>query len=342
MQIFRRKFYRKTIESNRFVFAFFVVSVAFLVSCSTDFQVNAPYKEENAVYGLLELHDNQQVIKIGKVFQNGNGVSASQAAKQMDSLYQSDSLYVTLTDVNTQTQTVLHKFYNTQKNAGYFASPGQYLYGTPAGFVLNPSGNYQLSILDTKTKVLSQASTVVVNDIIPSRPYKGSQVSVSNLTGLYSVSFGVGNNATTYDVNIYIYVKEYHKKDSSLSKIDTLVYNILSAYPVAGASAIVQDFRNNDFYAFVGGSLKVDPTIYRKMDSLDFVITGAATDFANYIQVNTPSQGVVQKQPTYTNISNGVGIFSSRLITHVKAPLTGASYSELNTSTYTQGLNFVP
>ena len=342
MQIFLRKFYRKTIESNRFVFAFFVVSAAFLISCSTDFQVNAPYKEENAIYGLLELHDNQQVIKIGKVFQNGSGVSASQAAKTMDSLYQSDSLYVTLTDVNTQTQTVLHKFYNTQKNAGYFASPGQYLYGTPPGFVLNPAGNYQLSVLDTKTKVLSQGSTVIVNDIVPARPYKGAQISVSNLTGLYSVSFGVGANAVTYDVNIYIYVKEYHKKDSSLAKIDTLVYNVLSAAPVSGASAMVQDFKNVDFYAFVGGSLKADPTIFRRMDSLDFVITGAGYDFANYIQVNTPSQGVVQKQPTYTDVTNGVGIFSSRLITHIKAPLTGASYALLGTSTYTQGLNFVP
>ncbi len=343
MHKFQRKFYRKTFESHRFVFAMFAISVAFLISCSTDFQVNAPYKEENEVFGLLELHNGQQVIKIGKVFQNGPGVSASQAAQHLDSLYQTDSLLVTLTDVNTQMQTVLHKFYNTQKQPGFFASPGQYLYGTPAGFTLNKADKYMLTILNTKTKVQSQASTVVVGDITPVRPYKGSQVNISNITGFYSINFGVGGNAITYDVNIYIPVKEYSKKDSSLIKSDTLVYNVLTAYTVpAGASNVVFDFKSVDFYEFIGSKFQADPTVYRKMDSLDFEMTGAATDLANYIAVNTPSQGIVQKQATYTNISNGVGIFSSRLVTHVKAPLTSPSYSLLKTSQYTQGLNFIP
>ena len=342
MKIFHRKFYRKTGESKSFLLAMFTLCAASMFSCSTNFNVNAPYKEENAVYGLLEIHNNAQIIKIGKVFQNGQGVSASQAAKQIDSLYQADSLQVTLSDNNTGATTRLSKFYNTQKEPGYFASPGQYLYTTPAGFVLDPSHNYQLLIYDPKTKTQSQATTSVVNDIQPIRPYNGSQVSISNITGLYSVNFGAGNNAATYDVDIYIPVHEYRVSDSTLIKTDTLVFNVISAYPVVGAATnIVHDFKNIEFYQFIGASLKVDPTVFRKMDSLDFEITGAGTAFANYIQVNQPTQGIVQKKPDYTNITNGVGIFSSRLITHIKAPLTLASYQLLNTSQYSKGLNFV-
>src|SRR6185503_1462905 len=232
MNKFHRKFYRKTIESNRFLFSLFAISLAFLFSCSTDFQVNAPYKEENEVYGLLELHNNQQIIKIGKLFQNGQGLTASQAAQQMDSLYQSDSLTVTLTDLNTQTITRLTKFYNTQKDPGYFASPGQYLYATPTGFNLNATSHYLLTIYNPKTKVQSQATTVVVNDIAPARPYPGAQVSISNLKGLYSVSFGVGTNALTYDVNIEIQIRQYRKSDSSLIKTDTLMYNVIRGYTI--------------------------------------------------------------------------------------------------------------
>ena len=312
-----------------------------MVSCSTDFKVNAPYKEENAVYGLLELHNNAQIIKIGKVFQNGPGLSASQAAQRLDSLYQADSLEVTLSDNSTVTK--LSKFYNTQKDPGYFASPGQYLYTTPAGFTLNPSHVYDLLIYDPKTKVQSKASTVIVNDILPTRPMDGQSVNFDLVpTHHYSVSFGSGANAVTYDVNIYIPIQEYSKKDSTLIRTDTLVYSVLKSYQVSGAGLnVIQDIQGIQFYQFIGASLKVDGSVYRKMGSLDFEITGAAQDLANYILVNTPSLGIVQKKPDYTNISNGVGIFSSRLITHIKAPLTGASYQLLNTSPYTQGLNFV-
>jgi len=346
MQTFHRKFYRKTGESKSFLLAMFALCAASMFSCSTNFNVNAPYKEENAVYGLLEIHNNAQIIKIGKIFQNGNGVSASQAAQQMDSLYQKDSLNVTLTEYdqngNESSMTRLAKFYNTMKEPGYFASPGQYLYTTPAGFVLNPAHTYKLTIYDPKTKAQSQASTVVVNDIQPIRPYDGSQISISNLTGLYSVNFGAGANAVTYDVSIYIPIHEYRISDSTLIKTDTLVFSVISAYPVTGAATnIIHDFKNTDFYQFIGASLKVDPSVYRKMDSLDFEITGAGIDLANYIQVNQPTTGIVQKKPDYTNITNGVGIFSSRLITQIKAPLTLASYQLLNTSPYSQGLNFV-
>jgi len=342
MQIFHRKFYRKTGESKSFLLAMFAICMASAFSCSTNFNVNAPYKEENAVYGLLEIHDNAQIIKIGKVFQNGPGVTAAQAAQQMDSLYQSDSLLVTLTDNNTGASTRLNKFYNTLKEPGYFASPGQYLYTTPAGFALNPADNYGITIYDTKTKTQSSAATNIVNDISPIRPYQGSQVSISNVTGLYEVNFGAGANAATYDVNMYIPIHEYKKSDSTLIKTDTLVFNILSTYPVTGAATnIAKYFQNIQFYQFVGASLKVDPTVFRKMDSLDFEITGAATDLANYVAVNQPQAGIVQNKPNYTNITNGVGIFSSRLITHIKAPLTLASFDLLNTSQYTVGLNFV-
>jgi hypothetical protein len=261
MHLSHRKFYRKTGENKSFLFALLVMGATLLFSCSTNFNVNAPYKQENAVYGLLEIHNNAQVIKIGKVFQNGTGLSASQAARQFDSLYQADSLEVTLSDNNSGQLTRLRKFYNT---------------------------------------------------------------------------------AVTYDVNIYIPVKEYSTKDSNLIRTDTLVYNVLKTYQVSTAGLnVIQDIQGVQFYEFIGASLKVDGTVYRKMDSLDFEITGAGQDLANYIQVNTPSQGIVQKKPDYTNISNGVGIFSSRCITHIKAPLTLASYQLLNTSSYTQGLNFI-
>jgi len=332
-------------ESRLFPVSLLIIFCLSLLSCSTKFNVNAPYKEENSIIGLLELHNTNQVIKIQKVFVNGTGVTAYQAAQSMDSLYQTDSLDVRLTEYNqsgNQTNQVkLIKYYNTQKPSGTFVSPGQYLYATPNGFALNGSDTYVLTVYNPKTQVTSRATTVVVTDISPRYPGPGSQINIStDPTSYYPVTFNVGNNAVTYDVNVNIPVRTYNKKDSTLKRVDTLVYSVLKGAPVTSGTmnnAIV----GNSFFFFIGGSMTADPTVYRIMDTLDFQITGAATDLANYILVNTPSSGIVQNLPTYTNVSNGVGIFSSRLITHIHAPLSQGAYGTLISTDYTKGLNFV-
>ena len=345
MQPIHCKFYRKMTESRLFPSSLLIFFCLTLLACSTKFNVNAPYKEENSIIGLLELHNTYQIIKIQKVFQNGAGVTASQAGLTMDSLYQVDSLDVRLSEYNqngNQTNQVhLRKYYNTQKPSGIFASPGQYLYITPTGFVLNGNDNYVLTIYNPKTKITSQATTTVVNDISPRYPNTGAEINLStDQQNYYPITFGVGNNAATYDVNINIPVRNYRKKDSSLISVDTLVYNVLKSYPISGPM-IDNALKGYSFYYFVGGSLTPDKTVYRKMDSLDFEITGAAGDLANYVLVNTPTSGIVQNIPSYTNISNGVGIFSSRNITHIHAPLSTGAYATLITSPLTSALNFV-
>ena len=41
-------------------------------------------------------------------------------------------------------------------------------------------------------------------------------------------------------------------------------------------------------------------------------MTVGSEDLNTYIKVNEPITGIVQKRPQFTNINNGIGIFSSR------------------------------
>ena len=48
---------------------------------------------------------------------------------------------------------------------------------------------------------------------------------------------------------------------------------------------------------------------------MDFIFFGGGEDLITYTEVNKPSIGIVQKKPEFSNIKNGLGIFSSRYIT---------------------------
>jgi hypothetical protein len=47
------------------------------------------------------------------------------------------------------------------------------------------------------------------------------------------------------------------------------------------------------------------------------MLTGIGDDIYTYINVNEPSIGIVQKKPEFTNVVNGIGVFSSRLTNRI-------------------------
>jgi hypothetical protein len=325
----------------RYITVLLLFSFSTFYSCKTDFEVNAPYKEQNAVYGLLELNQPTQIIKINKLFQNGNGVTAYQAAGQIDSLYQKDSLIVLLVDNESAIGTHLTRYFDQHKDSGLFASPGQYLYKTPAGFTLNKNDHYTLVISNSRTGVVSTASTAIVGDILQDIPNITTQVNFPNTpTGYFRIAFTPGNNAVSYDLNINFSTRVYRKSDSAFLRRETVTWNILKNYSVSPGGKVFYSILGKDFYSYIGASLKPDPSVMRLVDSLDFDFIGAGQELANYISVNTPTLGIVQKKPDYTNVSNGAGIFSSRLHTHVYAPLADPSFDILISSGATKALNF--
>ena len=74
---------------------------ALLVSCSTDFDTTADYKEVMVVYGLLNQYDSVQYIKVNKAFL-GDG-NALIMAENSDSINYGDILDVTLEKIDNGT-----------------------------------------------------------------------------------------------------------------------------------------------------------------------------------------------------------------------------------------------
>ena len=63
----------------------FVAVFSTLFSCKNTLEVNAPWKETTVVYGLLNVHDTVQYIKINKAFLgNGNEMSFAKVADSIN------------------------------------------------------------------------------------------------------------------------------------------------------------------------------------------------------------------------------------------------------------------
>jgi hypothetical protein len=62
----------------------------------------------------------------------------------------------------------------------------------------------------------------------------------------------------------------------------------------------------------LAANIPVKNNVKRRAYKVDFILYGASEELASYILINAPSFGVVQKSTQYTNIRNGLGIFSSR------------------------------
>jgi len=107
-----------------------------------------------------------------------------------------------------------------------------------------------------------------------------------------------------------------------------------------------------DFSDFVKlkDNISYNPNVRRRSLYMDFVISVAGNEFNTYMEVNQPSTNIIQERPEYTNISNGLGIFSSRYIKNqvsasdtrpIRFQLNPQSLIELETGSYTSNLGFI-
>ena len=87
---------------------------------------------------------------------------------------------------------------------------------------------------------------------------------------------------------------------------------------------------------------RYDPNVIRVPDSVEYIFTVASEELSNYIEVTNPSNTIVQEKPIYTNISNGIGIFSSRTDNTIFSPrklrLSDRTYDSLVDGTVTGNL----
>ena len=101
--------------------------------------------------------------------------------------------------------------------------------------------------------------------------------------------------------------------------------------------------RGLDFYQYLGDNMAVIPGVKRTFKSIEIEVYTGGQELIDYINIGIANTGITGSQtiPTFTNIENGLGIFSSKNKTVKKGiKISEATLDLLINGEYTKKLNF--
>ncbi|MFN5183478.1 MAG: hypothetical protein ACK5D5_10715 [Bacteroidota bacterium] len=334
-------------SAKKFIIISITVLAVIFNSCKTEFPTIAPYKEMVCVYGLIEQQQNINYIRINRVFQTeGNAYDAAQIndsvnfkqgeltvtlEKYRDGVFKasfplSDTVLTTLPAGDFNTNQRLWVCYNQLASFG----PG----GTDEGATIS----YKLKIHNNITGKDFFGETKMVQDAL---------VDVSAGGPLSGVSIGLTN--PNFPVKLAMFNPQYGKLDNMILRFfyqefpnvnDTTVYSdkfvdwnlgnqVVENINLTNTSVKYQ-FMGDDFYRFLTTVIQPDANVWaRRARYIQVIFTSCGEEFQLFTEVNTPSNTIVQEKPVYSNITDGVGVFSSRSRYFKKLTLTPASIDKL-------------
>jgi hypothetical protein len=311
--------------------------------CDDSFVVNADWKDITIIYGLLNANDSVNYIKINKAFLNEN-TNAIELAKIADSLYYKDSITVLLEEWNGPfllRNIYLTKEYDTTKDSGVFAYPGQYLYKTPVT-KLDINYQYKLLVKNPQTGKEMRSQTTLVGNIGNNLPVPNGQVTFKP-DNQVDIRWYAGKNAYFYDLTIDVYYKEYPRTNPA-AIVEKVIHWPIFAYRTTpnlnGGTQMSLKIQGSSFFDLLATNIPVDMNLDREFRRFEFTFSAGGEEIYNYINVNKPSIGIIQKKPEYSNIDNALGVFSSRNKNVFSAYLSSISITEIKKNAKTLNLNF--
>jgi hypothetical protein len=335
-----------------FRFILFLAIILSVSSCKTELEPNAQWKEIAVIYGILDINEPYQVIKISKAFLNEK-TNALDLAKISDSVYfKTEDIDVNIFEFNTKgEQFAIHKltaFEKGNREDGVFPSPNQQLYKTDT-FKLNENHTYKIELKNNRTGYVASASTKIVSDFCLILPLPVPNPDIPSINGCNNITnelqgispeskVGIQwnttkrdgtnstNNAISYKLTLDFY---YDEIDGTSIKSQVKSMVLSDNLKIPKLTKGTYDIEKDVFTDFLKANIDVSndpPNLVRKAKKVDLIIWAAAEELDTYISVsNAAFTAVTQVQPVYTNITNGVGIFSSRF--------KKVSHSSLNLST---------
>lgn len=286
-----------------------------LFSCETDFDVNANWKDVTIVYGLIDPNNDDQLIKINKAYL-GQGDAIQMASISDSTNYDPSNLIVKIHRVREQVfntydtlSTVVLTDTVLDKDDGLFSNDDNiiYTFKKPSSFY-NTNSIYVLEILNLSSGQKVTSETEIINS------FSFESLNPSFEWGLYngeladSLRFRTKNIEWQNSNNGVIY-----QLDILINYLESGIVNSLSwSQPIVEYSSgnMSIKIKGDQFFQFLENNLDNNTT--KQFLNLDLVMTIGAQDLKTYIDVNQPFSGIVQERPVFSNIDNGVGLFSSR------------------------------
>ncbi len=311
-------------------------------SCETDFTTIADYQDITVVYGLLDSREPYQYIKINKAFLSETDVLTYAADPDSNQyLYKLQVAVEEYTESGNKINT--HMLDTTtvyNKEPGQFYYPEQVVYrwdkpdqpheikyiveglNDTVGieyFWLNEENIYKLVITNPETGKVIRSETPLVKDFRITKPGFGQTIRfVPEPVNPKEFEWEKADNGDKYEFELRFNYGEW-----KWGSQDTVYkYIVLASATVAGtpgSNTMVYYYWDDQFFSTCENLIPYsDPAAEEQVRErytarIEMVVSVAEEDYAKYLEVNEPSTSIVQERPNFTNVENGIGIFSSRI-----------------------------
>jgi len=305
------------------LFLIFLSGTLFIQSCSSDFDVVGEYEETTIVYGMFDQSENTHFIKVNKSFL-GPGNAFDYALVRDSSEYENVSGKVEewINGVKTREWTLQDTLLTDRDESGVFYGPEQTLYyfNEPA---LDPDAEYRLILDINEGQKEVTASTALIGSFNITQPSNGILSFLSTYPaqgpqsyGNPTVKFSNGAFGKRYDITLRFKWDEITATDTTRKYVDWFLGSeyVTDEYLMQGGLIeFTKEMNGYAFYNFVASKISTDPNVLKRIyRSVDIMVTSASDDLNTYMILNAPSNGLIQEKPQYSNINNGVGLFSAR------------------------------
>lgn len=313
-----------------------------LGSCANDLLVMAPYKDIPIVYCILNPKDSVHYLRLEKSFMGED--NAYEMARQPDSIYYPGAT-VNLerwADGEKKEEAALELVWRPVRDSGIFANDPNFLYQTRAPLKIN--SEYRLNISIPSTGALISASTHTVNDfkVIKPETFK-KNLPFSSYDNYQTVEWISSPFTRVYHLTIRFHYLEVKSADTVFLTADWNLGQYVTQSGVGG-EIMTAEILQRDFYKWLGSKLtRPSENIQRLANkkAIDFIFTVGGEELYTYMEVYKEDAGILKEKPVFTNIVNGIGLFSSRFEQSVAGKsLSDHSIDSLAYGMYTKELRF--
>ena len=280
--------------------------LSILFACSTDFDLTTGGEERTVVYSLLSEQDFEHLIRVEKMFVDEN-VPPRELAQDEAEVYH-DNIEVTLTKLGDRTFTLDRINVTDQgleRDSGLMITDPNYLYQIPQSRINLSAGDSVTLRVEREGEILAEAGTSMVGPSTVSQPRSNLPVSILPNRSL-TINWNDANNASFYDVLLRFVITERKSGEDNTIFLEWIA--------TTGLEESIYMLNGERMYNFLEAELVSDPTITRRIERIDIEISSGGRALKTFLDITSLNTGITssQVQPDYSNVTNGLGLFSSR------------------------------
>jgi hypothetical protein len=281
-------------------------------SCSNEVDIHVNLGYLPVVYCLLDMNSDHQVVRVSRTYQSD--VENSGMSPVADSLIISEpcEIYIEKWSGEHPAATYLFSKVVLPKDTGFFPVQGQESYVST--FKPEPLTRYVLYVYFPDIDKVVSGETVTTGFPIPEdpKPQLPREITITRDRGYTARWYSVAKGGAYQGVFTLSYL-ETLDESTVFHRVQWPLPNVIQDKP---GEMISQELNPNRFFDMLVQRIPVIPDTERELVGLEFTIAAGGEEVG--LSLRTSDIRDFTSNSDYTNLDNGIGIFSSRARTYVQ------------------------